>query len=143
MTSPLVNPEAGYITLSRLDSSSSRPAICTHTRSVIGRLRGGLVRTQAHEPREAEPAVRSQGAVPNLNHEDRLHIGRAFEVLPGHLLGERRSVRPQWTEPGQQVALGRGRGPAADAAPVVQTIRPGRTDQQRAEIAAADAPRAD
>src|SRR5262245_49689388 len=140
MTSPLVKPVAGYMTLSKLDSSSSRPAIRTSTRSFIGRLRGVLVGAQPDESWEAEPPITCQRAVPYLHHENRLNVGRSFEILAWNLVDERRPLGLKRTQPGQEVPLGGRRNPAPHAAPVPQPARPGCTDEQSAQCPATDPP---
>src|SRR5262245_52124161 len=93
MTSPLVNPFAGYITLSRLDSSSCLPSMCTRIRSAgrsgIACLLRGLVRTQSDVPRKTQPPVASEIAVPDLDHGLRPYPDRAARVLARHRSGER------------------------------------------------------
>src|SRR5687768_744971 len=102
MTSPLVKPACGYITLSRLDSSRSRPSISTANRELafdtgfpppvgsgaivilLHAFRGRLVRAQPQKSREPQPAVRGPVAVANLDHQLRAYPVRAPGILAGH-----------------------------------------------------------
>src|SRR5215813_11260716 len=129
--------------LSKLDSSSSRPAMRTNTRSFIGGLRGVLVGAQPDEAGEPEPTVRGQGPVPDLHHENGLNVGRSLEILAWNLVDERGPVGLNWTQPGEKVPLGRRGDPASDTAPVTQPVRPGRTDEQGPQRPAADPPGTD
>src|SRR5687768_14226596 len=121
MTSPLVKPAAGYISLSRLDSSRSRPSICTANRCLativvlLGALLGRFIRTQAQETREPQPAVRGPVAVSHLDDQLGAHPVRAAGVLAGHRAGpERRLGTGQRREDGEQLPLGRRADSAAD-----------------------------
>src|SRR5262245_49921235 len=109
MISRLVNPVSGYITLSRLDSSSSRPAMWTRTRSFIDRLLGCLVRPQADIPGEAKPAIAGQLPVPHLHDEARLGEDGLAGVLAWQRLRERRHADLQLLQSGEQVLFGRRR----------------------------------
>src|SRR3712207_6356977 len=97
MTSPLVKPAAGYITLSRFDSSSSRPSISTAKRCltivVLHALGGCLVRAQPQEPGEPQPLVGRAVAVPDPDHRLRTYPVRAAGILARHRPGgERRTA---------------------------------------------------
>src|SRR5690242_21921340 len=86
MTSPLVKPAAGYITLSRLDSSRSRPPIETRNRSrgILVLLRAFLRRlvvTHPQEAGEAQATVRRPVAVADLHHQRRVHPVGALRIL--------------------------------------------------------------
>src|ERR1700750_2160147 len=108
MTSPLVNPAAGYISLSRLDSSRSCPSIVTANRSgalpiLLGALLGCLVVTQPQEAGEAQPPVPRPVAVADLDHQLRIDPVGAAGILARHRpLGERRGLGRQRLQPGQQ-----------------------------------------
>src|SRR5688500_14055425 len=123
MTSPLVKPTAGYITLSRLDTSRSRPSIWTAYRCLtivvlLGALVRRLIRAQPQETREPQPAVRGPVAVPHLGDEFRAHPVRTAGVLPGHRAGqERRVTGLQRRQDRQQLLLGGGADAATDPAP--------------------------
>src|SRR2546423_6456708 len=138
MISPLVKPIAGYSTLSRLDSSSSRPPTRTSRRSGIDALLRGQVRPQSQEPGEAQPAVRGALPVPDFHHDLWTYPGRVLRILPGQRFGERGTGRATRRQLGQQRPLGRGGYPATDPAPEEQPpVRPRYPDQQRAERARA------
>src|SRR4051812_31966289 len=123
MTSPLVNPAAGYITLSRLDSSTSRPSICTTNRclAILVLLRAfirRLIRAQPQKTREPQPAVRGPVAVAHLGDQLRAYPVGAPGVLAGHGAGQERRVGAgQWREDRQQLPLGRRADAATDPAP--------------------------
>src|SRR5215510_2636746 len=123
MISPLVNPVSGEMTLSRLDSSSSRPAMWTRTRSGILDLLDGLVGTQPHEPGEAQPPVPGHVAVPDLDHQHRPGIERVLSILARDRLGEWRLRDEVRFKPRAQVRFDRGRDAAADPAAVDQAGR--------------------
>src|SRR3712207_2496536 len=125
MTSPLVNPASGYITLSRFDSSTSRPSISTAMRRltivVLHALGGRLVRAQPQEPREPQPLVRGAVAVADLDHHLRTYPMRAAGILAGYGPGdERRPGHLQRLQHGEQFLLGRAADPPADPAPEQQ-----------------------
>src|SRR4051812_29977024 len=128
MTSPLVNPAAGNITLSRLESSRSRPSMETGNRSgailvLLRALGRGLVGTDAQEAREAQPAVRRAIAVPHLDHQLRIHPVGASRILPRNSAGrERRIPAGQGFQDGQQFLLGDGADAPADPAAECQAL---------------------
>src|SRR4051794_27156395 len=87
MTSPLVKPAVGYITLSRLDSSRSRPAMDTANRSpailvLLDALVRRLVGTQLQEARETQPSVRRAVAVAQLDDQFGTYPVRSAGILP-------------------------------------------------------------
>src|SRR4051812_34232162 len=112
MTSPLVKPARGYISLSRLDSSRSRPSIWTTNRSgaiavLLGTVLGLLVSTDPQEPREPQAAVRGAVAVPHLDHQLRTYPMGAAGILARHRAGhEWRRGCGEWRQHGQQIRLG-------------------------------------
>src|ERR1700753_3246977 len=129
MTSPLVKPAAGYISLSRVDSSKSRPSIETGNRSpailvLLDTFCGTLVVPQAQEPGEAQPPVRGPVAVTHLDDQFRTYPVGPPGILarhgPGH---ERRVALDQRLERGQQLLLGLGPDSAAHPPPAGQTLR--------------------
>src|SRR3954453_9174904 len=128
MTSALVNPAAGYITLSRLDSSRSCPSIWTAKRSgaivVLHTLVGCLVRTQPQEPGEPQPAVRGAVAVPDLDHQLWAYPVRATGILAGHdARRERRYAGGQRRQHRQQLLLGGAADASTDPAAEGETVR--------------------
>src|SRR5262249_26442773 len=128
MTSPFVNPTDGYITLSRLESSRSRPAIWTRMRSFIGDLVGAFVRPQPDETGEAKLRVRREAGVSHLDHHRRRDEVRTLGVLARQRLDERGLRGFQRREPAQQRALHRPADAAAHPPPIEQTAgRTGRT----------------
>src|SRR4051812_31122978 len=106
MTSPLVNPAAGYSTLSRLDSSSSRPSTTTRIRSLIDDVLGGLVGPQAQEPREAQPPVSGAFGETQLHHHIWTYPDRGPRILARDRRPERRPVDPQGVEFAEEFLLG-------------------------------------
>src|ERR1039457_2538060 len=105
MSAALVNPLAGYITLSRFDSERRRPSTSVWTRSgLIGDLRWILVGAQATPGGVAQVPVRGPVAVPDLADHDRPHeVGQ-----PRHRRGkpgaERARIPGQRREPVQRSA---------------------------------------
>src|SRR4051794_7390537 len=95
MTSPLVKPAAGYITLSRLDSSRSRPSTAIGSRSpaivvLLRALRWCLVVTQPQEPGETQAPVRRAVAVSDLHHQFRSYPMGSPRILPRNRTGPER-----------------------------------------------------
>src|SRR5687768_12553832 len=105
MTSPLEKPQAGYSTLSRLDSSTSRPSTLTVMRSLIGHLVRREVRAQPQEPGEPQPPVDRTLAELQLDHRFRAYPDGAAGILPREGVDERGAGGPQRPEHLQQLAL--------------------------------------
>src|SRR4051812_22497043 len=119
MTSPLVKAAAGYITLSRLDNSRSRPSICTANRFdsaivFLHTFRRRLVGAQPQETRKPQPPVGGAIAIADLDHQIRTYPVRPSGILAGNSPGrERRIADRQRRQRGEQFLLRR----RADAAP--------------------------
>src|SRR3954463_622325 len=97
MISPLVNPLAGYSTLSRLDSSSSCSPTRTRTtvRSFIDDLVGSLVVAQPQEAREPQPQIGRALGEFQLDHHLRPYPDGTARILAGQVRHEWRGRLPQ------------------------------------------------
>src|SRR3954465_2339782 len=140
MTSPLVKPAAGYIVLSRLESSRSRPSIVTGNRSgaILVLLRAFLRRlviTQPQEARKAQATVGRPVAVADLDHELRLDPVGALRNLPRNRPRRERGTPPgQRLQPGEQLLLGHRADPAADPPAEHQPVLGRHAHQQATEL---------